>query len=247
MFHNLLYRTFLRGITLTKSVFFFLSFLESRLLIFFNCRFYYSHQSRVFRLMKYFTTFFLLYFYKYEVQLSMSFSFLHFYVITLLRRTWLLMTRCCQNGRFKQKICLEKRLSCLAVSTNFSNFCVHIQILLSSNAWAIQFLFTCEHSKTCYEFVLLFKPFLSCSMNSNDLSFTNWLTVFRLFFFFPHSFLIHNVARARTLLSFPVTIFFFLWKLASDCSGSIYFRENTCKQINLFRFQVTWCVFLSHF
>ena len=66
-------------------------------------------------------------------------------------------------------------------------------------------------------------------------------------FFFPHSFLIHNVARARTLLSFPVTIFFFLWKLASDCSGSIYFRENTCKQINLFRFQVTWCVFLSHF
>lgn len=125
-----------------------------------------------------------MYFYKYEVQLSMSFSFLHFYVITLLRRTWLLMTRCCQNGRFKQKICLEKRLSCLAVSTNFSNFCVHIQILLSSNAWAIQFLFTCEHSKTCYEFVLLFKPFLSCSMNSNDLSFTNWLTVFRLFFFF---------------------------------------------------------------
>lgn len=55
---------------------------------------------------------------------------------------------------------------------------------------------------------LPFKPFLSCSMNSNDLSFTNWLTVFRLFFFFPHSFLIHNVARARTLLSFPVTIFF---------------------------------------
>ena len=94
---------------------------------------------------------------------------------------------------------------------------------------------------------LPFKPFLSCSMNSNDLSFTNWLTVFRLFFFFPHSFLIHNVARARTLLSFPVTIFFFIWKLASDCSGSIYFRENTCKQINLFRFQVTWCVFLSHF
>lgn len=109
--------------------------------------------------MKYFTTFFLLYFYKYEVQLSISFSFLHFYVITLLRSTWLLMTRCCQNGRFKQKICLEKRLSCLAVSSNFSNFCVHIQILLSSNAWAIQFLFTCEHSKTCYEFVFLSNHF----------------------------------------------------------------------------------------
>lgn len=187
-----------------------------------------------------------MYFYKYEVQLSMSFSFLHFYVITLLRRTWLLRTRCCQNGRFKLKICLEKRLSCLAVSTNFSNFCAHSNLTfikrlshpISFHVWTF---------KNLLRICLAFKPFLSCSMNSDDLSFTNWLTVFRLFFFFPHSFLIHNVARARTLLSFPVTIFFFLWKLASDCSGSIYFRENTCKQINLFRFQVTWCVFLSHF
>lgn len=188
-----------------------------------------------------------MYFYKYEVQLSMSFSFLHFYVITLLRRTWPLMTRCCQNGRFKQKVCLEKRLSCLAVSTNFSNFFVHIQILLSSNAWAIQFLFTCEHSKTCYEFVFLSNHFCPAVWTvTTCLSRIGWQFSVSSFFF-PHSFLIHNVARARTFLSFPVTIFFFLWKLASDCSGSIYFRENTCKQINLFRFQVTWCVFLSRF
>lgn len=130
-----------------------------------------------------------------------------------------------------------------------SRIFVHIQILLSSNAWAIQFLFMCDCSN-------IQKPVtnLSSFQTISVLQYEQWRLVFHelvdsfpSLLFFPHSFLIHNVARARTLLSFPVTIFFFLWKLASDCSGSIYFRENTCKQINLFRFQVTWCVFLSHF